>query len=90
MLRTIQGWKTEFNKDIETVKRTQNEDKIEKHVAQLENWKERLTSRVTQTEDRMSSLGDKTEDLHHISKEDEHKKPKPKKRKGTHRNMIYH
>lgn len=69
-MKTIWDLKTEFNKEIATLKRTQAEKKmgLKNPVVQLENSKEGLTSEENQAEDRIPCFKDKIEDLDQTSK----------------------
>lgn len=65
MMKTIQDLRTEFNKEIETQKRTQTEMKMELKIPiitiiQLENTKTPAII-MTQTVDRISELKNKVE-----------------------------
>lgn len=50
----MQDLKTEFSKEVDTLKRTHNEMKIElkNQITELENSQESLISRMSQSEDR--------------------------------------
>lgn len=63
-MKTIQALRTRFNKEIETLKRTQVEMSIElkNSVVLLENSKERLTNKMNQ-KDKITGHKDKVEDL---------------------------
>ena len=50
--------------------------KLKNPIAQLENPKKSLTSRMNQAENSTSGLNDKSEDLNHITKRYEHFKQK--------------
>lgn len=78
MKKTIQYFKMEFYKEIETLKSTQAEMKLElKHpTIQLENSKENITCRMDQVENRIPGLKDKAEYL-------EQKNKKKYKNKGN-------
>lgn len=61
MTKRIQNLKTEFNKEIQTLARTQDEMKMDwkSPIIQPEKSKETLTSRMNQAGDRLSGLEDK-------------------------------
>lgn len=63
-MKTIQALRTKFNKEMETLKRTQVEMSIElkNSVVLLENSKERLTNKMNQN-DKITGHKDKVEDL---------------------------
>lgn len=73
MTKKIQDLKMEFNQDIETLKRTQDEMNMElkNPIVQLQKSKESFTSRINQVEDRISCLEDKIENLDQTSKKHE-------------------
>lgn len=68
MTKSIQDFKMEFHKELDTWKKIQATMKMEweSPVAQLENSKESHTSRLNQAED---GLKDKVEDVQQINKE---------------------
>lgn len=68
MMKTIQGLKTEFNKEMQTLKKIKARMKMELRnpIIQLEDSRESLTSIMNQTEARMSGHVDKVEDLDQI------------------------
>lgn len=76
MTKRIQNLKTEFNKEIQTLARTQDEMKMDwkSPIIQPEKSKETLTSRMNQAGDRLSGLEDKVQDLDKIRKEYEKEK----------------
>ena len=71
MTKMIQVLRTEFNKEIEILKRTQDEMKMElkNPTTYLDNSKGSLTGRMNQAEDRISGLENKVDDLDQIRKE---------------------
>ena len=56
MMNKIQDLKSEFSKDIETLKRTQAEMKMYLKNTQLENSGKNITSRINQAENRILDL----------------------------------
>lgn len=69
MGRTIQDLETEFNKEIETLRKTQTKMKMElkNPITHQENSRGSLTSRTNEAEGRISGTGDRKSNK--ISKE---------------------
>lgn len=67
VVKTTQHLKTEYSKEIERLRNTQEEMNMERKpsISQLENPKGSSTGRMEQVEDRISELKDKVEKLNY-------------------------
>lgn len=67
VVKTIQHLKTEYSKEIERPRNTEEEMNMEwkASTSQLENPKGSFTGRMEQVEDRISEPTDKVEELNH-------------------------
>lgn len=67
VVKTTQHLKTEYSKEIERLRNTQEEMNMElkASTSQLENPRGSFMGRMEQVEDRISELKDKVEELNH-------------------------
>lgn len=77
-MKTSKDLRMKSNKEIETLKRTQDERKMDLKglVNQLENTEEILKNRMNQSGNRISGFNDRVEELEQINKEYKSKQEK--------------